>query len=90
MNYSPAFWVAVSFLIFILFAWNFIRRAFLSVINNYRNGISSTFGELGAQKDESFTILDNSQKELSESNLNGLVLNAHKVAKEILDDSAQV
>ena len=89
MSFSPTFWVAVSFFIFIVFAWSFIRSAFLNIINKYRNDISSSLNNLYIQKDESKTLLEKSNQELSESNLNNYILNAHKVAKNILDASKE-
>ena len=89
MSFSPTFWVAVSFFIFIIFAWSFLRSAFLNIINKYRNDISSSLNNLYIQKDESKTLLEKSKQELSESNLNNYILNAHKVAKNILDTSKE-
>jgi F0F1-type ATP synthase membrane subunit b/b' len=89
ISLSPTFWVAVSFFIFIVFAWSFLRSAFLNVINKYRNEISSSLGNLYMQKDESRTILERSNQELSDSSFNSYVLNAHKVAKNILDASKE-
>ena len=89
MSFSPTFWVAVSFFIFIVFAWSFLRSAFLNVINKYRNEISSSLNNLYIQKDESKNLLEKSNQELSESNLNNYILNAHKVAKNILDASKE-
>ena len=89
MSFSPTFWVAVSFFIFIVFAWSFLRNAFLNIINKYRNEISSSLSNLYIQKDESKTLLEKSNQELSESSFNSYVLNAHKVAKNILDASKE-
>ena len=84
---SPSFWVAISFFIFILLAWNVIRKAFLNIINEYRNSISSSFGEMLARKEESQHLLQKSIEKLDESNTNHYILNAHKAAKQILDSS---
>lgn len=87
MSLSPAFWVAVSFFVFVIIAWRFVRSAFLNAINNYRNSISSSLNELYFRRDESQYFLEKSQQELEDSNLNGFVLNAHKIAKDILEKS---
>ncbi|MDA0617392.1 MAG: hypothetical protein O3A66_01560 [Proteobacteria bacterium] len=87
MGLSPAFWVAVSFFVFIAFAWRFVRTAFLNAINNYRNSISSSLSDLYLRRDDSAYFLEKSHQELEDSNLNGFVLNAHKIAKEILEKS---
>jgi F0F1-type ATP synthase membrane subunit b/b' len=87
MHYSQAFWVAVSFLIFIIFVWSFIRKAFLSSIKNYRNEISSELTNLLVQRSESENNLQQSITQLNEANLNNRALNAHKIAKNILEQS---
>lgn len=87
MGFSPSFWVAVSFFIFVIVAWRFIRKAFLNTIHNYRNSVSSALNDLYARKAESEALVEKSHQELEDSNLNGFVLNAHKVAKDISERS---
>lgn len=87
MHYSPSFWVAISFFIFIILAWSFIRKSLLNVINNYRNSISSSYGEMIAQREESKKLLEISIAKLEESNSNQSILSAHKTASQILHSS---
>lgn len=81
---TPTFWVAVSFFIFIILAWKHLRAAFLNIINAYRNSISATILNIENQKEQSAQTLENSEKELLNTKSNDAILNAHKLAKEIL------
>jgi F0F1-type ATP synthase membrane subunit b/b' len=87
MHYSPSFWVAVSFFIFVCSSWYFVRKAFLNIINQYRNSISTALGEILAQKEESHENLELSIEKLNDSNSNYYVLNAHKTAQSIMSAS---
>lgn len=82
-HFSPTFWVAVSFVLFVLIAWRFIRKTFLNLISAYRNDISSKINDLYNQKNDSQSMLEQSLKKLSESTSNTYILNAHKMAKSI-------
>lgn len=85
---SPSFFVGVSFLIFFTFSWKIVKKTFLNAIDNYRNSIVTMLNDVNEKRRQSIEILDKSQKELSDANLNDYVLNAHKVAKDIMDSSA--
>lgn len=56
-------------------------------MDQYRNSISATLGNLMARKKESFELLERSIAKVNESNSNIYVLNAHKAAKSLLDSS---
>lgn len=87
MEISPTFWVGFSFFVFVILAWNVIRKSFLSIIHNYKTSIASNLSDIYSSKAESEEILETSIKELAESNSNSYILNAHKVAKTIIDSS---
>jgi F0F1-type ATP synthase membrane subunit b/b' len=89
MEISPTFWVGFSFFVFVILAWNVIRKSFLSIIHNYKTSIASNLSEIYSKKFESEEILEKSTKELAESNSNSYILNAHKVAKTIIDSSKE-
>ena len=89
MEISPTFWVGFSFFIFVILAWNTLRKTFLNIIHNYKTAIASNLSDVYSARVESEETLEKSSKELSESNSNSYILNAHKVAKTIIDASKE-
>lgn len=79
------FWVAVSFLIFIYFAYKPIKKAIINSLDSRINEIKETLSQAEKLKSEAKSLLDQTEKEISHfEEYKQQVMNSAKLSTERL------